>query len=200
MAQGTKQSKVSENTQQLGKAKSQDQPSVQGGRNQSQALSTGRQGLARREPSPFWGGPRVLDDFRTEMERLFDSFGFGGGLLPSFGDFGRQAFEWTPQTEVFERDNNLVVRADLPGLKKEDVNIDLEENRIAIRGERKSEHEENQGGIYRSERSYGSFYRSIPLPPGVDGDKANATFNDGVLEITMPLPEKRSPGRRIEIK
>jgi HSP20 family protein len=134
------------------------------------------------------------------MDRLFDDFGFGRSFLPTFGGFDRGTFEWTPQTEVFVRNNQMVVRADLPGLTKDDVNVDLEENRITIRGERKSEHEENKKGIYRSERSYGSFYRTIPLPEGVDGDKAKASFNNGVLEITMPLPEKKQTGRKIEIE
>src|SRR5207245_93860 len=102
-------------------------------------------------------------------------------------------------TEVFERNNQLVVRADLPGLTKDDINVDIDDDRITIRGERQSEHEEDEKGFYRSERSYGSFYRSVPLPQGVDAEQAKADFKNGVLEITMPLPAKKSSGRRIEI-
>lgn len=135
------------------------------------------------------------------MERLFDDFGFGPNLaFPSFGRFARSPFDWAPQTEIFERDNQLVVRADLPGLNKEDIDLDITDDRITIRGERKSEHEENEKGIYRSERSYGSFYRSLPLPDGVDPDKAKANFTNGVLEVTMPLTQPTSHGRKIEIK
>jgi HSP20 family protein len=140
-----------------------------------------------------------LDNFRSEMDRLFDDFGFGRSFLaPRFGGF-RSAFNWSPQTEVFERNNKLVIRADLPGLSKDDINIDVQDGQITIRGERKSEHEDKDKGYFRSERSYGAFYRSIPLPQGANIDQANANFQDGVLEITMPVPEKKSSGRRLEI-
>ena len=90
---------------------------------------------------------------------------------------------WTPQIEVSHQNNELVVRADLPGLKKDDVSVDITEEAIAISGERRQEHESESGGYYRSERSYGSFYRTIPLPKGAISDQAKATFKDGVLEI-----------------
>jgi HSP20 family protein len=165
-------------------------------------LQRGREenrGLARREE--FWTPFSFMRRFGEEMDRLFDDFGFGGSLaVPSFGTLGRQAFDWSPQTEIFERDNQLVIRADLPGLTKDDVNVNIEDNRITIWGERRSEHkEENKGGYYRSERSYGSFYRSIPLPEGIDADKTTANFNNGVLEITMPAPAKKAGGKRIEV-
>jgi len=132
------------------------------------------------------------------MDRLFDDFGLGGSNLP-FGGLSRNTFNWSPQTEVFERGNNLVVRADLPGLAKDDISVDLEDDRITIRGERKNEFEDKREGIYRTERSYGSFYRSIPLPQGIDGNKAKADFRNGVLEITMPLTEQKPKGRKLEV-
>ena len=189
MAQGTKQT--------------HEKDKIQGTSQASQGLATTRgQGLARGDQ--FWSPFSFIDNFRREIDRLFDDFAFGRSFLPTFGGFDRQGlgtnFAWSPQTEVFERDNQLIVRADLPGLRKEDVNVDLEENRITIRGARKSEHEENREGVYRSERSYGSFYRAIPLPEGVDGERAKASFKDGVLEITMPLPEKKPTGKKIEIE
>ena len=95
---------------------------------------------------------------------------------------------WSPQVEVFEREGQLVLRADLPGLTKEDVKVEVTNEAINISGERKSEHEEKREGYYRSERSYGSFYRSIPLLEGVNAEDANATFRNGVLEITMQAP------------
>jgi HSP20 family protein len=157
-------------------------------------------GLSRRDRYPFLSPFSLFDNFRTEMDRLFDDFGFGGSGSPAFGRFGRGgSFNWSPETEIFERGDELVVRADLPGLKRDDISVDLDDDSITIRGERKSEHEENQGGIYRTERSYGSFCRTIPLPEGVDGDKAKADFRDGVLEITMPKPETKPRGRKIEI-
>lgn len=117
----------------------------------------------------------------------------GGAGLPS-------AF-WAPQVEVFERGSNLVIRADLPGLKREDVDVEVEDDSLVIRGERRNELEDQREGFYRSERSYGSFYRVIPLPEGVDESKVNASFRDGVLEITLPRPEERRPAsRRVEIR
>jgi hypothetical protein len=91
--------------------------------------------------------------------------------------------------------------ADLPGLTKDDINVDITDDALVIRGERKSEREENEEGYYRSERSYGSFYRQIPLPEGVNVDDADATFRDGVLEITMTAPERAAEQcRRLEIR
>lgn len=155
-------------------------------------------GLSRREPyaSPF----SFMRRFSEEMDRLFDDFGFGGSLISPRG-FGRE-FEnamWSPQTEIFERGNELVVRADLPGMTKDDINVDIEDDQIIIRGERRDERQTTEEGFYHSERSYGSFYRSIPLPQGIDAEKANAAFNNGVLEITVPKPEQKTRGRRIEI-
>jgi HSP20 family protein len=103
--------------------------------------------------------------------------------------------------EVFERDKQLVVRADLPGLTKDDIDVNITEDEIVLKGERRQESEENEEGYYRSERTYGSFYRSIPLPEGVDPDQANASFRNGVLEITMPAPEQTAKRRkRLEIR
>jgi HSP20 family protein len=108
---------------------------------------------------------------------------------------------WAPQVEVFERGSNLVIRADLPGLKREDVNVEVEDDAVVIRGERHNDFEDQREGFYRSERSYGSFYRVIPLPEGVDESKVNATFSNGVLEVTLPRPEERRPAsRRVEIR
>jgi HSP20 family protein len=146
--------------------------------------------------SPF----RALERFADEVDRMFSDFGFGAFGRP----FGRSAAEsdlmWTPQIEVSQRNNELVVRADLPGLTKDDVKVDVTDDAIVIQGERRREQEEERGGVFRSERSYGSFYRAVPLPEGAIADQAKATFKDGVLEITLPAPpEQVTRGRRIEI-
>lgn len=108
---------------------------------------------------------------------------------------------WSPQVEVFERGNNLVVRADLPGLDRDNIDVEVENDNLIIRGERRNEFEDNKDNYYRSERSYGSFYRAIPLPDGVDANACNATFKDGVLEVTLPKPpEAKSRGRKIQVK
>jgi HSP20 family protein len=144
--------------------------------------------------SPF----RMLDRFADEMDRMFADFGLGRSSGRS-GFFG-ESMTWTPQIEVTQRSNELIVRADLPGMNKDDVKVDVTEDAIVIQGERRREHEEERGGVYRSERSYGSFYRAIPLPEGAITDQAKATFKDGVLEIKLPAPpEQVTQGRRLEI-
>ncbi len=151
---------------------------------------------------------RMMDD----MDRLFSNVGFGGSLIPSLanqdlwgGSAGRspspslQAL-WAPQVDIFQRGDNLIVRADLPGLKKEDVDIEVNDGVLTIRGEREDKSENEQEGFYRSERSYGSFFRAIPLPEGASAENAQATFNDGVLEVTIPTPKAQAKGKKVEIK
>lgn len=164
-----------------------------------------RTGIARRErytPAQWMASPfNVLRRFAEEMDRLSEDFGFGRSWLSQ--DIGRgfgQAM-WSPQVELFERDNQLVVRADLPGLTKDDVDVEITDDGLTIRGERRQESEEKEEGYYRSERSYGTFYRQIPLPEGVRTENANASFRDGVLEITMPAPERElRQGKKLQIK
>ena len=107
---------------------------------------------------------------------------------------------WSPQLEVFQRGQEIVVRADLPGLNKDNVRVDVEDDVLTISGERREENEENREGFFRSERSYGQFYRSIPLPENVDPSSIKASFNDGVLEVTIPAPrEAQRRSTRIDI-
>jgi HSP20 family protein len=162
-----------------------------------------RQEPLRRSEHPFG----LMERFAGEMDRIFDDFGLGRSWVPRFGRTwltspGRETGwdVWTPSVEVFQRNNELVVRADLPGLTKEDVKVDVTDEAITIQGERRREHEEERGGLYRSERSYGAFQRIIPLPEGAITDQAKASFRDGVLEITMPAPpEQVTRGRRLDI-
>jgi HSP20 family protein len=108
---------------------------------------------------------------------------------------------WSPQVELFERGNNLIIRADLPGLSRDDIDVEIEDDALVIRGERRNEFEDEQEGYYRSERSYGSFYRAIPLPDNVDASQCNATFKDGVLEVTLPKPQgTQSKTKMIDIR
>ena len=102
---------------------------------------------------------------------------------------------------MFHRNNELVVRAELPRLRKDEVKVEVADDTLTIQGERKREHEEEHEGLYRSERSYGTFRRAIELPPGTIPDQAKATFKDGVLEIAMPAPsEQVRRGHQLEIK
>jgi len=138
--------------------------------------------------------------FGEEMDKLFGDFEFGRAWLPPALARGAGPGLWAPEIEMFERDGELVVRADLPGLTKDDVNIEIDNDAITIEGERLSEQKEDREGIYRSERSYGTFYRRVPLPDGVEAENANATFRDGVLEITMNAPKRtESKPRKVSI-
>ena len=109
--------------------------------------------------------------------------------------------DWSPAIDVFQRGNDLVVRADVPGLSKDDITVDIADDQLTIRGDRRYEHEEERDGVFRSERSYGSFCRAIPLPQGAIADSAKATFNNGVLEVVIQAPSfDVRRGRRVEIK
>ena len=130
-----------------------------------------------------------------EMDQMFENFGFGRQWAAPWRD---QAIAWAPDVEVFQKDNELTIRADLPGLKRDEVSVEVTDNTVTIQGERKREHDEEREGFYRSERSYGSFSRVIHLPEGTISDQAKAVFRDGVLQITLPAPP-RSHGRRLEI-
>lgn len=102
---------------------------------------------------------------------------------------------FAPATDLVETDSHYVLRADLPGVSEDDINVELNDNVLTISGERKSEREERKGGYYRVERSSGSFRRSVRLPDGVDADAIEATFDRGVLEVSVPKPEQRKPHR-----
>ena len=141
--------------------------------------------------SMFAGSPfQMFRRMTEEMERAF----FGGSQQ------GETSI-WSPRVEAFQKQDKFIVRAELPGLKKEDVEVSVTEDAITIHGQRQQEHERNEEGFYQSERSYGSFYRSIPLPAGVITDSAEASFKDGVLEIRLQAPpDEVRKGRRIEIE
>jgi len=125
-----------------------------------------------------------------EMDRTFGQF---------FGETRTGSGSWYPAIEVAERDNQLQVHAELPGLNPEDVKVEITDDSLIIRGERKSEYENRSGGAYRSERRYGQFYREIALPQGVSADQAKAQFRNGILEISVPLPQQASGRREIPI-
>lgn len=147
--------------------------------------------------SPFSMMRRMLEDF----DRMFEGITPGrrterGGreLAPSWsGGF-------TPAVEVFRRGNELVVRADLPGIDRDSLRAEVIEDSVVLRGERRHEREEEREGVYHSERSYGAFERAVPLPAGADAEHAQARFADGVLEITFPIQEEQTRGKRIEIQ
>ena len=166
---------------------------------------------ARREgvlpvTSPF----TMMRHMAEDMDRIFQNFGFGRlGALPWPGPesadlwagLPASAASWSPQVETFRRGDTFVVRADLPGLRKEDVDLRVEESILTISGERLEETKEERDDYFRSERSYGRFHRSILLPEGADAEHCNARFEGGVLEVTVPVPKAPEPKtRRIAIR
>lgn len=139
-----------------------------------------------------WDPVRELDSLQTDMNRLFDRF-FGAPAGDRAG--GRR---WIPAMDLTETDDSLVLRADLPGLSEDDVEIEVKDGVLTISGERKSEHEEKGEGFHRVERSFGRFSRALNLPDGVDAEKVQANFDAGVLEVRIPKPEETQP-TRVEI-
>ncbi len=132
-----------------------------------------------------WRNP--FEALHRGMDELFEDFlgNFGGGRrLPFFS--GERAGTVSPRFEVSETDEAVQVTAELPGLDDKDIEVTLEENHLAVKGEKKQEREEKKKNYYFSERSYGSFQRLIPLPAGVEKDKAKASFKKGVLKIEIP--------------
>jgi HSP20 family protein len=135
--------------------------------------------------SPF----SLMRRFTEEMDHIFQ--GAGGRR--------EEGTLWAPTVEVTERDGKLEVVADLPGIKESDVKVEVTDEGLVIQGERKREHEEKREGYYRSERSYGQFYRVIPLPEGTNLDQAHAEFRNGELRVSIPVAEQRRNVRQIPI-
>ena len=159
---------------------------------------TERGALERQSGQGWERGPfSMLRRIQEDMDRLFQGFGFGRGLMSPFGE---PASDWTPAIEAFQRGNEFIVRADVPGLTKDDITVEVGEDALTIQGERKYDREEEREGVYRSERAYGSFYRVVPLPEGAVADSAKANFADGVLEVVVQAPSQEvRRGRKIEI-
>jgi HSP20 family protein len=139
---------------------------------------------------------RELRSLQDEVNRLFsNSFSRGGGS----GDNELMRGAWSPSVDIFENKDQIVLEAELPGMKPEDVNISIENNVLTIHGERKFEKKDEGDNFHRVERSYGSFTRSFTLPPTVSSENAQAEFENGVLRLTLAKREEAKP-RRIEIK
>jgi HSP20 family protein len=140
-----------------------------------------------------------------EMDRLFDEFTRGFELWP-FGHGPSERWPapmgaYAPQVDVSEDDESVIVTAELPGMAEKDIDLSLAHGALTLRGEKREEKESKERGYYRSERCYGSFTRSIPLPCAVDEEKVVATFKKGVLTVTLPKsPEARREVKHIEVK
>jgi len=139
-----------------------------------------------------WEPARELQTIQQEMNRLFGTFfdsqaGNGGQGAPSR--------RWVPAMDLVEEGERYVLRADLPGVREQDVKVELEDNVLTVSGERRSEHEQRGDGYYRVERSSGGFSRSLVLPDGVDPEQIRAHIENGVLEVSVPKPAERRPHR-----
>jgi len=135
-----------------------------------------------------WRPFRDLVSIQDEMNRLFDDF-FGRPLARTEWTEG----VWSPTVDISEDKDNVIIRAEMPGTKKEDVNISIQDNVLTLKGEKKQEKEEKDKNYHRVERSYGSFCRSFQLPTSVKTDKIKANYRDGVLNITLPKTEEVKP-------
>jgi HSP20 family protein len=140
--------------------------------------------------SPFWPMRRL----QSEIDRLFED-PFAGWLSPN----AALSEAWLPAVDVHEDKNNVVVLAEIPGMKKGEFEVYMSGENLVIAGERKSETEEKNAEMYRSERYFGRFQRSLPLPAAVDGSKIDAHYKDGVLTVTCPKAEEAKP-KPIEVK
>lgn len=142
----------------------------------------------------------VFDPFRQLQERFNRMFGEGfDPFLKSFGEENWSLSTWSPACDIYENDNDIVVKAELPEVKKEDVHVSFENGVLTIRGERKFSEETKRENFHRLERSYGEFTRSFTLPSFVDADNINADFKDGMLRVSMAKREEAKP-KQIEVK
>ena len=171
------------------------------GRGRQQGMERYQQG--RQLPSFFSVSPgefftmspiTLMRRFTEDIDR---AFGFSGRTRG--GEYQEQEISWIPAVEIQQQGNNLLVRAELPGISENDVKVEATEEGLAIYGEKRQEHASEQGGWHHSERSYGRFYRLIPLPESAKVEEANAHFNNGVLEITVPVPELEKKRRQIPV-
>jgi HSP20 family protein len=151
---------------------------------------------ARKDETP--GGKTGEDNpiaaLQRDMNRLFEGFWDRAGTLD---------WPWSgaAKSDVVETDGAVEVSIELPGMEMKDIEVSVTDDALTIKGEKKVERQEEKKGYYLSERSYGAVYRTIPLPPGVDGDKAEASFRNGVLTVRLPqTPEARAKAKRIEVQ
>ena len=134
-----------------------------------------------------WPAFGRLNDLRDEIDRLFDE------PLADLARTSQLLSSWTPALDMFEDKDNLYVRAELPGMKKEDIDLSLHDGSLSISGERKSEEKSKDTEVYRAERFFGRFQRTVSLPTAVATDKVKAQYTDGVLLVTLPKAEEAKP-------
>jgi len=147
----------------------------------------------RRPELSNWTGFGRLSDLRDEIDRLFES------PLAELARTSQLLSGWTPALDMHEDKDNITVKAELPGMKKDDIDISLHDGSLSISGERKSEEKFHDAEVYRSERFVGRFQRTVALPAPVAADKVKAQYKDGVLTITLPKTEEAKP-KQIDVQ
>jgi HSP20 family protein len=145
-----------------------------------------------------WDPVREIDSLQGEMNRLFSTFFDTPTTRSGAGNGGAATRRWLPAMDLIETGEHFVLKADLPGMTQDDVNIEVENNVLTVAGERKTEHEAKHEGYYRLERATGAFSRSLTLPEGIDAEAVAATFDNGVLEVRIPKPVQAQP-RKVQI-
>lgn len=135
------------------------------------------------------------------LNKMFNRFFDEGLLTPGRTIFSDELTEgtWSPDVDIYENKDSIIVKADLPGVEKENVKVEVKDNILSIRGERKEEKELKEHNVYRLERRYGEFIRNFRLPLKVDATKIKAKYKDGILEITLPKPEEEK-GKEIKVE
>ena len=153
---------------------------------------TGRRQLMRKDPF------QQLQDLQEEIGRWWDRDWWPWPVARMGRRWG--GAPWAPRVDMYEDGGEVVIKAELPGVKREDVTVTVEDNDLVLCGERKFEKEIKEEHFFRLERGYGSFYRRLPLPVSIDPDKIKAKFQEGVLEVRMPKPTEEAPkGKRIDV-
>jgi HSP20 family protein len=136
-----------------------------------------------------WNPMREMFNFRRQMNHWFDD-----AFSPMVGDDAKLSlWDWHPIVDVYDNDENIVIKAELPGIDKKDINIDVKDNVLTLKGERSYDNEVKKDKYYRRERSFGRFERAFQLPVDVDPEKISADYKDGILKINIPKPEVQKP-------
>ena len=134
-----------------------------------------------------WPNFGRLSDLRNEIDRLFDA------SLPELAQPSHLLSGWTPALDVYEDKDNFIVKAELPGMKKEDIEVSLHDGSLSISGERKSESKHQEAEVYRAERFFGRFQRTVTLPSPIAAEKVKAQYKDGILTVTLPKTDEAKP-------
>jgi HSP20 family protein len=198
------ESQSSQGESRRGGQQGEGQHTGQAQRQEMQRGTGGRQPMTPyRSGSPFQIMRQMSEDMDRMFERFFGDLGFPRRGLGGATDLvrGGGMVDWRPKIEAYQKEDKFIIRAELPGVSKDDVTVDVSDDAITIHGERRHEQEQEREGLFHSEWSYGSFSRTIPLPEGAIVDNAEASFRDGVLKVTVPAPPHGvRQGRRIEVK